>query len=335
MRYRIPPSAAWPLDWVDQIVQGDSEERLRDVPSDCVALAVTSPPYWDVVDYEVEGQLGQTSYEHYLAQMVGVWRETARVLIPNGKLAVVTPIMPIPKSQIGDQHTRHLKNIAADIEASILRDIPELHRYSLFVWKKQTTTKMFGSYPYPPNIYEDNTIEFINVYVKDGPPPPIPKPAKEPSKLSQEDWLNLSMQIWPMYPQDVMRAGGHPAPFPVVLPQRLIAMYTFAADPEHDFCGDIVLDMFNGSGATTLAAKAMGRRWIGIDLHQGYCDYALSRLRTQHVDPHGFLLDENRVLAAASGSAPSEFPKPEPGSRQTDLFATDRAGSDSDVAAAD
>ena len=81
---------------------------------------------------------------------------------------------------------------------------------------------MFGSYPFPPNIYEDNTIEFINVYVKDGPPPQIPKVAKEPSRLTQQEWLNLSMQIWPMYPEDVKRTGGHPAPFPTVLPQRLI-----------------------------------------------------------------------------------------------------------------
>ena len=335
MRYRIPPSATWPSDWVDQIIQGDSEARLHEIPNDCVALAVTSPPYWDVVDYEVDGQLGQTSYEHYLKQMLGVWRETARVLIPNGKLAVVTPIMPIPKSQIGDQHTRHLKNIAADIESSILREIPDLHRYSLFIWKKQTTTKMFGSYPYPPNIYEDNTIEFINVYVKDGQPPSIPKAAKERSKLTQEDWLNLSMQIWPMYPQDVKRAGNHPAPFPVVLPQRLIAMYTFASDPESDFCGDIVLDMFNGSGATTLAAKSMGRRWIGIDLHEQYCAYAQQRLQSEYVDAHGFLLDENRVLAASGGSAPPAFPQPELGSLQPGLFTVGEAESGSDIAAAD
>ena len=73
-----------------------------------------------------------------------------RVLIENGKLAIVTPVMPIPKSQIDSQHTRHLKShCRSTVEARILHDIPTLHRFSLFVWKKQTTTKMFGSYPYP------------------------------------------------------------------------------------------------------------------------------------------------------------------------------------------
>ncbi len=298
MLYRIPNPANWPNEHVDRIIHGDALQALSKLPDECVALVVTSPPYWNVVDYGIAGQIGQTSYEHYLEQMIEVWRETDRVLIRNGKLAIVTPVMPIPKSRINSQHTRHLKNIAFDIEGTILNEFPTLHRYSLFVWKKQTTTKMFGSYPYPPNIYEDNTIEFINVYVKDGAPPSIPQAAKEPSRLTQEEWRNLSMQIWPMYPEDVKRTGGHPAPFPTVLPQRLILMYSFRASPAADFAGDIILDMFNGSGATTLAAKATGRRWIGIDLSPDYCDHAESRLAANAVNPHGIMLEEIRVRGA-------------------------------------
>ena len=307
MEHRIPDQSHWPDDLVDRIVCADAHDALRELPDECVALAVTSPPYWNVVDYGIEGQIGQTSYEDYLDEMMSVWRETQRVLIPNGKLAIVTPVMPIPKSQIGDQHTRHLKNIASDIEASILRELPGLHRFSLFVWKKQTTTKMFGSYPYPPNIYEDNTIEFINVYVKDGAPPPIAKAAKEPSKLTQAEWRNLSMQIWPMYPEDVKRTGGHPAPFPTVLPQRLAMMYSFAEAPAAGFGGDLVLDMFNGTGATTLAARATGRRWLGIDLNPDFCEYAENRLHSNPVNPHGIMLEDVRVLGARD-------------SRQLDLF---------------
>ena len=298
MFYRVPDASNWPHKQIDRIQRGDALEALTKLPDECVALAVTSPPYWNVVDYGIDGQIGQTSYECYLDQLTEVWRETERVLIGNGKLAIVTPIMPIPKSQIDSQHTRHLKNLAFDIEARILRDVPTLYRYSLFVWKKQTTTKMFGSYPYPPNIYEDNTIEFINVYVKDGVPPAIAKAAKEPSKLTQEEWRNLSMQIWPMYPEDVKRTGGHPAPFPTVLPQRLILMYSFREAREVEFAGDIVLDMFNGSGATTLAAKVTGRRWIGIDLNPDYCEHAEARLKSDSVNPHGILLEEMRVRGA-------------------------------------
>ena len=315
--YRIPRPIDWPADVVDKIIQGSAAATLRQIPPDCVSLAVTSPPYWDVVDYGVAGQIGQISYEAYLGQLVEVWRETVRVLAPNGKLAVVTPVMPIPKAQMGDQHTRHLKNIAADIEASILASVEGLERYSIFIWKKQTTKKMFGSYPYPPNLYEDNTIEFINVYVKGGAPVGLAKPVKEASRLTQAEWRNLTMQIWPMYPEDVKRAGGHPAPFPVVLPQRLALMYSFRADPVRDFAGDIVLDMFNGSGATTLAAKATGRRWIGIDLNPDFCEHAERRLRTERVGPHEIMLQDVSVKRAYD-------------SQQLDLF----SGSDGNGAGA-
>jgi len=295
--YRLPSQDNWPEEYANRIIQGDALETLRKLPDECIALAVTSPPYWNAVDYGVEGQIGQTDYEQYLEDVLKVWVETERVLIPNGKLAIVTPIMPIPKKQMNEQHTRHLKNINNDIEHTILESIDKFHRYSLFVWQKQTTTKMFGSYPYPPNLYEDNTIEFINVLVKEGKPPSIPKKAKGPSKISQEVWRNLTQQVWPIYPEDVARTGGHPCPFPVVLPQRLIMMYTFAKAPQANFAGDIVLDMFNGTGATCVAARAMDRNWIGIDLHPEYCRIARHRVEHEPVDPRAVLLQPIKVRA--------------------------------------
>jgi len=298
--YRIPDKSNWPELFVNKVINDDVLNVLSKLPGECVALAVTSPPYWNVVDYGINGQIGQTSYEGYLSDLLPIWKETERVLIPNGKLAIITPIMPISKKVINDGHTRHLKNINDDIEASILENVPRLRRFSLYVWQKQTSVKMFGSYPYPPNIYEDNTIEFINVYVKDGVPPSLPKEAKEPSELTQEEWRNLTMQVWPIYPEDVQRAGGHPAPFPVVLPQRLVMMYTFKECREADFEGDIVLDMFNGTGATCVAARALGRKWIGIDLHPGYCEIARNRVKYESVDPHCIKLEQVKVRRAES-----------------------------------
>lgn len=307
VHYRIPNQRNWPKDHINSVICGDAAATLRKLPDECVGLAVTSPPYWDIVDYEVEGQIGPGTYEEYLDALLGVWRETTRVLIPNGKLAIVTPIMPISKSVMNEQHTRHYKNIGSDIEHSILDAIPELHRYSLFVWQKQTTTKMFGSYPYPPNIYEDNTIEFIHVFVKEGSPPPIAKEAKEPSEITQEEWRNLTMQVWPIYPADVKRTR-HPAPFPVVLPQRLIMMYTFRAAPELGFGGDLVLDMFNGSGSTCVAARAMDRPYIGIDLSEEYCAVARDRLETEQIDPYAILLESVRVRGAKNSRQGELFP---------------------------
>jgi site-specific DNA-methyltransferase (adenine-specific) len=63
---------------------------------------------------------------------------------------------------------------------------------------------------------------------------------------------------------------GHPAPFPLELPARLIQLYTFA--------GDVVLDPFMGSGSTALAAQQAGRRYIGYDTSEEYVDLARKRL---------------------------------------------------------
>lgn len=257
----------------DSLIAGDSASVLEAMPDDCVDLVVTSPPYWDAVEYE-QGRAPWAKYEDYLEDMMRVWAQCARVLRPNGKLCINTPIMPIPKAVI-QQHTRHLKNIAFDTEHEILAQT-SLERFSLFIWQKQTSKMMFGSYPYPGNILENNTIEFINVYVKPGKPPKFDPNLKEANKLTRLEWLDLTQQVWFMYPEDVKREAGHPAPFPTKLPSRLMRLYTYGAFS--GFPGEVVLDPFMGLGTTCVAAKNMGRRYIGIDINEKYVDIARQRV---------------------------------------------------------
>lgn len=182
--------------------------------------------------------------------------------------------MPIHKDVI-EKHTRHLKNIAFDNEARIIAET-DLERYGLFVWQKQTSKMMFGSYPYPGNILENNTIEFINIYVKPGKPPKFSEAAKEANKLTRFEWMDLAQQVWFMYPEDVKREEGHPAPFPEKLPARLMKLYSYGAGD--GFAGEIVVDPFVGTGTTCAVAKKMKRRWIGIDINPGYIRYAQRRI---------------------------------------------------------
>jgi len=262
-------------DAVNRLIVGDAATVLSALPNNSVDFVVTSPPYWTAVEYETATLESSSDYEVYIGALMNVWLECFRILRPNGKLAINTPILPIPKKIIGNQHTRHLKNINNDIEYSILSNSGFL-RYSLFIWQKQTSKMMFGSYPYPGNILENNTIEFINVYVKPGKPPKYPKPVKEENVLKQEEWVDLAQQVWFMYPEDVKRDAEHPAPFPEKLPGRLIRMYTYGACG--DFEGDIVLDPFCGTGTACAVAKRMGRRFIGIDISEKYIAMAQQRL---------------------------------------------------------
>jgi len=260
--------------FVNRLFAGHAASVMARMPERSVDLIVTSPPYWTAVEYE-GGKNPWHSYEDYLTDIQTVWNQCARVLRPNGKLCIDAPIMPIPKDMI-KQHTRHLKNIAFDMEHRIIAET-DLARYALFVWQKQTSKMMFGSYPYPGNIIENNTIEFINVYVKPGKPPKFATDVKESNALTRAEWLDLTQQVWFMYPQDVKREGGHPAPFPEKLPGRLIRLYTFGATGK--FPGEIVLDPFAGIGTTCAVAKSMGRRFIGIDINERYIKLAERRVR--------------------------------------------------------
>jgi DNA modification methylase len=252
---------------------GDAAEVLARLPAGSIDLVVTSPPYWTAVEYE-HGANAWPSYEKYLDHMQAVWRHCARALRPNGKLCINAPLMPIPKTIIR-QHTRHLKNIAFDMEHRILAET-ELERYALFIWQKQTSKMMFGSYPHPGNIIENNTTEFINVYVKPGKPPRFDRHVKKANALTRAEWLDLTQQVW-FIPEDVKRGGHHPAPFPEKLPARLMRLYSYGAVRE--FSGEIVLDPFVGTGTTCAVAKRMGRRYVGIDVNPAYVQLARERVR--------------------------------------------------------
>ena len=267
------PSASRLDAAVDQLAVGHAATVMADWPSSSIDLIITSPPYWTAVEYD-GGKPAWRSYGDYLADLQTVWKQCARVLRPNGKLCINAPIMPIPKAAIR-QHTRHLKNIASDIEHKLLAET-DLERYALFVWQKQTSKMMFGSYPHPGNLIENNTIEFINVYVKPGKPPKFPRAVKDANALSRAEWLDLTQQVWFMYPEDVKRGGSHPAPFPQKLPGRLMRLYSYGAAA--DFPGEIVLDPFAGTGTTCAVAKSMGRRFIGIDISERYIAIARQKV---------------------------------------------------------
>lgn len=72
-----------------RLIQGDALTRLGELPSASVHCAITSPPYWSLRDYGVEGQIGlEPTLDEWLARLVAVFREVKRVLRPDGVLWV-------------------------------------------------------------------------------------------------------------------------------------------------------------------------------------------------------------------------------------------------------
>ncbi|MDQ6928539.1 MAG: site-specific DNA-methyltransferase, partial [Actinomycetota bacterium] len=87
--------------------------------------------------------------------------------------------------------------------------------------------------------------------------------------ISRDEFLEATTDLWEIAPERATRVG-HPAPFPVELPKRLIELYTY----EHD----VVLDPFMGSGTTAVAALRTNRHFIGFDTDQPYIDRTKQRI---------------------------------------------------------
>ncbi len=256
-------------------------QAMDEVPDEAVDLIVTSPPYFNVKNYALDGfqrnshsakrsgQLGDLHYyPEFISELLVVWRECERVLKPNGKLVINSPLMPMKKSEYRTHYNRHIFDLNADIQHSILyQNSTDLYLYDVFIWDRSNSSKrlMFGSYPYPRNFYAQNTSEFITVYVKDGRPQnDVPPHYKELSRLSQDEWVEYTKQVWriPIPGKDDLAFGEHSAIMPEEIAYRCVRLFSYV--------GDTVLDPFAGSGTTLKVAKQNGRNFIGYEIMESY-----------------------------------------------------------------
>lgn len=254
---------------------------MSDVPDESVQLIITSPPYFNIKDYALDGrqekevhkrkrgQIGDIkNYQKYLDAMVPVWQECFRVLAPNGKLVINTPLMPMLKKEMATHYNRDVLDLDGDIRQSI-KSHTDFHLLDIYIWNRTNPSKklMFGSYPHPRNFYAQNTIEFLPVYVKDGKPNPSPSARKKnASKLSQEEWVEYTKQVWniPIPNKGDLAFGIHSALMPEEIVRRFVKLYTFV--------DEVVLDPFTGSGTTLKVAKELKRKFVGYEINDSYRD---------------------------------------------------------------
>ncbi|SMA53532.1 DNA methyltransferase [Helicobacter pylori] len=246
-----------------------SSANMNEVPDNSVDLIITSPPYFNIKDYTKNGtqdlqhsaqhveDLGALEkYEDYLLGLLKVWLECYRALKPNGKLCINAPLMPMLKKVLNTHYNRHIFDLHADIQRSILHDLnntlenkPKMFLLDVYIWKRANPTKrlMFGSYPYPRNFYAQNTIEFIGVFVKDGKPKQPTEEQKEQSQLTQEEWVEFTKQIWeiPIPNKNDIAFGKHAALSNLLYEHRsrIIPLYqrinnSYSKDKTIKICGN-------------------------------------------------------------------------------------------------
>ncbi|HEY2799961.1 MAG TPA: site-specific DNA-methyltransferase [Chthoniobacterales bacterium] len=263
-----------PFDNTEHILRLGDARNLSWIADSSVHLIVTSPPYWTLKKYEEnERQLGEIAdYDRFLDELDKVWRECARVLVPGGRICCVVGDVCIPRKQ-----GRHrVMPLHADIMVRA-RSLG-LDALTPILWFKiangVTEAKGNGAgfygKPYQPGAIIKNDAEYILFLRKGGEyrsPSAIQKALSMLSKEEMKSWLRSA---WFDIKGESTRKG-HPAPYPPILAERLIKLFSFA--------GDTILDPFVGTGTTSLAAITTGRNSIGNEIEPVYFKLAKQRLQ--------------------------------------------------------
>lgn len=259
-----------------RVIRGDARDLALATPAESAHLVVTSPPYWDLKQYEDDqggAQLGHIAdRREFLDSLNEVWAACHRLLVPGGRLCIVVGDVCRSRKTFG-RHIVEPLHAYLQVECQRVGFDP----LAPIIWHKITnmTTEVGGSgatlgKPYEPNAVIKNDIEFILLFRKSG---GYRKPSVEQRVLSlidRADHQRWFRQIWSDVTGELQR--GHPAPFPMEIPRRLISMFSFV--------GDTVIDPFLGTGATTLAAMSLHRNSIGVELEPKYVELAMRRIGT-------------------------------------------------------
>ena len=274
-----------------------SSEHMHQLDDESVALTVTSPPYWNAIDYDLHAQRGEQhwyrsrqysqgydDFEQYLDLMERIFHEVKRVTRPGGYVAIVVGTVL--------EAGRHLP--LPHLLTSRLTSAGTYELHAPIIWNKVTGgVKRAGSFiqqPYPGYYYPNIMTEYILIFRKPG---PQFQPTKENHPL---DFPNTHLDdhdsVWHIAPVPP-RTLEHPCPFPEEIPHRLILKLS---NPD-----DVVLDPFLGSGQTTKVALHLDRRAVGYDIQPEYVEYAKRRLNEPLHVRNSQLLMSVRETPSTSG----------------------------------
>ena len=265
------------MPMINQIYQR-SCESMPEIASESVALTVTSPPYWNAIDYEIHAENQDQNYrtrsyssnfldyETYLDWLEVVFKEVQRVTKPGGFCSIVIGTILL--------EGKHYP-VPYDLSSRLTNSGWLFHQD--IIWHKCTAgVKRAGvaiQKPFPGYYYPNIMSEYILVFRKPGPKiyqdrTPAEKAGAE-FMIDTLFTLETANNIWhiaPVPPGTI----DHPAPFPEEIPFRLITLYSYK--------GDLILDPFSGSGQTLKVAHALERTYFGYETLSKYIELAEIRI---------------------------------------------------------
>ncbi len=262
---------------------GDALERLKEIPSESVDCCVTSPPYYALRFYGINGQIGaEDTPEEYINTLVLVFGEVKRVLRDDGTLWV----------NVGDTYNGNkVGNTEINKYKSCSDNSKGLHKKT---WSGAKQKDLIGI-PWMLAFALRDDGWYLRQDIIWSKPNPMPDPAFDRFNKSYEHLFLFSKRsryyfdqksvqedavgggkrnkrdVWEIMPSPIREA--HFATYPLELCDPCIKAGSRV--------GGIVLDPFSGSGSTGIAATRIGRDYIGIELNREYIDITKRRARKE------------------------------------------------------
>lgn len=230
-----------------------SSEKMDEIPDNSVHLMVTSPPYNVKKEYDEDLTLIE-----YMDLLKNVFQETYNKLVTGGRVCI--NIANVGRKPYVPLHA-HIIDIMLNIGFFMRGEI---------IWDKSASAGSscaWGSWQSASNPVLRDVHEYILVFSKES--FSRKKDKSNVNTIERDGFLECTKSIW-KFPTVSAKKIGHPAPFPVELPYRLIQLYTFK--------DDVILDPFCGSGSTCIAAIKSNRHYIGYDIKEEYVKLSKERI---------------------------------------------------------
>lgn len=268
------------------IQQGDALDILRTMPDESVQCVVTSPPYWGLRDYGVDGALGmESTVTEYVANIVQVFQELHRVLRGDGTLWL----------NLGDSYVAS-PNAGTGWESSTLtqpngraRKIQKAQEAAMLGHRRfeGLAPKNLIGIPWRVVFALQDQGWWLRSDIIWSKPNAMPESVTDRLTRVHEYVFLLTRSARYFYDAGAIRVNGAnkrtvwaipTEPFPeahfATFPKALVEPCVKAGSRPDD----IVLDPFAGSGTTGLVALRLNRRFIGVELNTEYCGMARRRI---------------------------------------------------------
>lgn len=249
------------ISFLNKIFNDDCLNILPLIPSNCVDLVITSPPYNTGLEYD--SYKDNKPYKIYINWLKSIFQQLYRCLKPGGRCIII----------IGDQ-----KNGRVPTHVNVTHMMTNILKYlpmATIVWNKRNTSNRtsWGSFASPKAPSLPTPFEYVLVFAKKY----IKTVDDGETDLTNKEFVEWAYALWTLdrtdykTSQDIINKKIHPSAYPEPLIERCIKMFSWKEA--------VILDPFLGSGTTAIVAKRLNRKYVGIEISPDYYETAKKRVR--------------------------------------------------------